>query len=76
MFLKAQQELSLDLENSFLIGNKASDTQKRMTSGFFRKILLADIPTVELHDAIYSRLTSLADTLHFFVCGRSTVVAQ
>jgi len=76
MILQAQQELNLDLENSILIGDKASDIQAGITAGLGCNILLEDTAPVELQDTIYQRVTYLGKTLPFLVCGDSTVIAQ
>jgi D-glycero-D-manno-heptose 1,7-bisphosphate phosphatase len=76
MILQAQQELNLDLENSILIGDKASDIQAGISAGVGCNILLADIASVELQDTIYQWVTSLGETLPFLVCGEPTVIAQ
>jgi D-glycero-D-manno-heptose 1,7-bisphosphate phosphatase len=76
MILHAQQELNLDLGNSILIGDKASDIQAGIAAGVGCNILLSDTAPVELKDTIYQRVTSLGDALPFLACGQSKAFAK
>jgi D-glycero-D-manno-heptose 1,7-bisphosphate phosphatase len=76
MILQAQQAVNLDLVNSFLIGDKASNIQAGITEGVGCNILLADTAPVELQDTTYQRITSIGIKPPFFVCGQSTVITQ
>jgi D-glycero-D-manno-heptose 1,7-bisphosphate phosphatase len=76
MILQAQQNFNLDLENSFLIGDKASDIRAGIAAGVGCNILLADTAPVELQNMIYQRITSLRETRPFLGFGQPTVIAQ
>ena len=72
----AGQEFNLDLENSILIGYKTSDILAGIATSVSCNLLLADTAPVELKDMTYQWITSLGETLPFFLCGDSTVIAQ
>ena len=76
MILQAQYELDLDLDNSILIGDKASDIQAGIAAGVGCNILLADTAAIELQDTIYQRVTSLGDALPFLACGQSMEIPK
>ena len=76
LIVLVEQEFNLDLENSILIGDKASHIRVGIAAAVGCNILLADTAPVELQDMIYQRITSLSDTLPLLGCGHSTVIAQ
>ena len=65
MILQAQRELNLDLNDSILIGDKASDIQAGITAGVGCNLLFAKDDPAELCNVNYKRITSLINALPF-----------
>lgn len=65
MILKAQKDLDLDLENSILIGDKASDIQAGIAAGVGRNLLFAQENSAELYGAVHQRISCLKDAVPF-----------
>ncbi|WP_034474309.1 D-glycero-beta-D-manno-heptose 1,7-bisphosphate 7-phosphatase [Aestuariibacter salexigens] len=59
MFLQAQQEHQLDMTNSLMIGDKASDMQAANQAGVGRRILLSGGDVSGEHTEQYSSLDSI-----------------
>jgi D-glycero-D-manno-heptose 1,7-bisphosphate phosphatase len=76
MILQAQQELNLDLENSILIGDKASDVQAGIASGMGTNILLAQSDPIELLSSVYHRISAVRDALPFLTFAQSLAAEQ
>lgn len=73
MILQAKHELNLDLANSILIGDKASDIQAGIDAGVNCNILFSQENFVELSCAVYQRISFLRDALPFLICGQAQV---
>lgn len=65
MILQAQQELGLDLKNSILIGDKASDIQAGITAGVGTNLLFSKYPPPELNGLPYQAIATLRESLPF-----------
>ena len=63
MILQAQQELDLDLCNSILIGDKASDIQAGIAAGLGLNILFTQQQFPEISFQKYHQITSLVEAL-------------
>lgn len=74
MILQAQHDLNLDLQNSILIGDKASDIQAGITAGVGCNILLADVAPLELQNMSYQRVSALGDALFYLTPRNSRVI--
>tara|TARA_B100000787_G_C16138037_1_gene270607 strand:- start:193 stop:762 length:570 start_codon:yes stop_codon:yes gene_type:complete len=67
MILLAQQELDLDLENSILIGDKASDIQAGIAAGVGTNLLFSKHPLCELNGLSYKAIATLHEALPFMI---------
>ena len=76
MILQAQQDLNLDLENSILIGDKATDIQTGIAAGVGCNILFERNNTVELSCKGCHRISYLIDALPFLVSMQSQVAEE
>lgn len=76
MILQAQTEFKLDLANSVLIGDNASDIQAGVAAGVGRNILLARTASPELAGMNYQRISALRDALPFLSAGQPRDVTQ
>ena len=63
MILQAQREMNLDLTNSILIGDKASDIQAGISAGVGTNLLFSQQPLPELTGLPYQIITSLIEAL-------------
>lgn len=63
MILQAQAELDLDLANSVLIGDKASDIQAGIAAGVGLNLLFAPHRVQELDELAYETIATLHDAL-------------
>jgi len=63
MILQAQQELNLDLDNSILIGDKASDIQAGIAASVGLNILFAHKQPSELSGLPYQSITTLREAV-------------
>ncbi len=69
MILQAKKEFNLDLENSILIGDKASDIQAGIAASVGCNILFSEASPVELSYEKHKQISSLKDALVFLTCG-------
>ncbi len=76
MVLQAREDLNLDLENSILIGDKASDIDAGIAAGVGRNILFAQKDPDELSGKAYQRISALGAALAFLTSGQLQSVAQ
>jgi len=76
MILLAQQELDLDLENSILIGDKASDIQAGIAAGVGTNLLFSKHPLSELSCQCYEAIATLHEALPFMNTGRQQRVTS
>lgn len=76
MILQAQKELNLDLANSLLIGDKASDIQAGIAAGVGCNILFSQADSAELYDMAYQRISFLREALPFLTCSQAQVFEQ
>ena len=65
MILQAQREMNLDLGNSILIGDKASDIQAGIAAGVRTNLLFSKDPPPELSGLPYQAIAALRDALPF-----------
>lgn len=65
MLIQAQHELNLDLANSILIGDKASDIQAGIAAGVGLNILFTQKPPADLRGLPYQNISSLLDVMPF-----------
>jgi D-glycero-D-manno-heptose 1,7-bisphosphate phosphatase len=63
MIFQAQKEFNLDLEGSFLVGDKASDIQAGAAAGVGHNILFSPDNPIELSSLDYRRISFLKDVL-------------
>ena len=70
MINQAQQEMNLDLENSILIGDKASDIKAGIAAGVGHNILFAQNQPSELIGLPYQTIANLRDALPFIITTR------
>ena len=63
MIFQAQKEFNLDLEGSFLVGDKASDIQAGAAAGVGHNILFSPDNPIELSSIDYRRISFLKDVL-------------
>ena len=73
MILQAKHELNLDLENSILIGDKASDIQAGIAAGVGCNILFSKENFVELSCPSYQRISFLREAISFLKCRQAQV---
>ena len=76
MILEAQKDFNLDLKESVLIGDKASDIQAGLAAGVGCNILFAQENLAELTSTSYKRISALRDALPFLNFGQSQEAAQ
>lgn len=69
MILKAQQELSIDVGRSLLIGDRPSDIQAGTAAGVGTNLLLATERPNELGDLKYELITSLHEAIPYLQRG-------
>ena len=69
MILKAQQELSIDLSRSLLIGDKPSDIQAGKAAGVGTNLLLTINLPNELRNLKYELITSLHEAIPYLQRG-------
>lgn len=65
MLLQAQYELNLNLANSILIGDKASDIQAGIATGVGLNILFPQKPSADLSRLPYQTISTLLDMISF-----------
>lgn len=71
MIWKAQAELNLDLEQSVLIGDKASDIQAGISAGVGVNILFSKTRPIELPEFSYVLISNLREALSWLDYGRA-----
>jgi D-glycero-D-manno-heptose 1,7-bisphosphate phosphatase len=76
MILLAQQELDLDLENSILIGDKASDMQAGIAAGVGTNLLFSKHPPRKLSGLPYKAIATLREALPFMISNRQHKVTS
>ena len=76
MILLAQQELDLDLRNSILIGDKASDIQAGIAAGVGTNLLFSNHPLSELNGLPYKSIATLREALPFMNSSRQQRVTS
>jgi D-glycero-D-manno-heptose 1,7-bisphosphate phosphatase len=72
MILQAQAELDLDLANSVLIGDKASDIQAGIAAGVGRNLLFAPQRVEELDGLNYKTIATLHDALPYLMSSKAS----
>ena len=65
MILQAQENLSLDLKRSVLIGDKVSDIQAGVAAGVGTNLLFAPNRSIELEDVNYEVITTLNEAIPY-----------
>ena len=65
MLFQAQRELKLDLAESILIGDKASDIQAGIAAGVGLNILFAQEPPIELRGRPYQAIATLHEAIPY-----------
>jgi D-glycero-D-manno-heptose 1,7-bisphosphate phosphatase len=65
MLIQAQHELNLDLVNSILIGDKASDIKAGIAAGVGLNILFTQKPLADLRGLPYQTISSLLEVMPF-----------
>ncbi len=65
MLLQAQNEFNLNLANSILIGDKASDIQAGIAAGVGLNILFTQKPSADLRGLPYQTISSLLEVMPF-----------
>lgn len=65
MVLQAQQDLSLDLKHSVLVGDKASDILAGLAAGVGTNLLFSAARPSELSDAHYEIISTLEEVIPF-----------
>ena len=76
MILLAQEELDLNLENSILIGDKASDIQAGIAAGVGTNLLFSKHPLPELSGLPYQAIATLREALPFMNRSRQQSVTS
>jgi D-glycero-D-manno-heptose 1,7-bisphosphate phosphatase len=76
MILLAQQELNLNLENSILIGDKASDIQAGIAAGVGTNLLFSKHPLPEMSGLPCQAIATLREALPFMNSSRQQRVAS
>jgi len=65
MILQAQEDLSLDLNRSVLIGDKVSDIQAGVAAGVGTNLLVAPDRPIELEDVNYEVISTLNEAIPY-----------